>query len=80
MFSDAFDGPKSVLPVLAALDATPDDVVFVGDTDHDRAIATAAGVPFGLAGWNPRARSAPGDVVLARPSDVLAFCAAPPLR
>jgi HAD superfamily hydrolase (TIGR01549 family) len=74
LFSDAFDGPKSVEPVLDALGASPDEVVFVGDTEHDRRIAVAAEVPFGLAAWNPRARPAPGDVVLATPSDVLSFC------
>jgi HAD superfamily hydrolase (TIGR01549 family) len=76
LFSDAFEGPKSLPPVLEAMHARPDEVVFVGDTDHDRAIAAAAGVPFGLAAWNPRARAASGDVVLERPSEVLAFCSA----
>jgi HAD superfamily hydrolase (TIGR01549 family) len=76
LFSDAFDGSKCLAPVLRVLDASPEDVVFVGDTDHDRAIAIDAGVPFGLAGWNPRARPAPGDVVLTEPHEVLSFCSA----
>ena len=47
-----------------------DDVVFVGDTPHDRACAAAVGCRFALAGWNPRARPAPGDVVLSMPTSV----------
>jgi HAD superfamily hydrolase (TIGR01549 family) len=74
MFSDAFEGPKRLGPVLDALGLGPDDVVFVGDTAHDRVVAAELGVPFGLAAWNPRARSQPGDVVLDAPLDVLAFC------
>jgi HAD superfamily hydrolase (TIGR01549 family) len=79
LFSDAFDGPKSLAPVIDALGVGPESVVFVGDTDHDRIIAAAAEVPFGLAGWNPRARPATGDVVLEQPSDVLGFCRSPEL-
>ncbi len=72
LFSDDFDGrPKELGPVLDALDLRAEDAIFVGDTDHDRVSAAAAGVPFALAGWNPRARPRPGDLVLARPSDVL---------
>jgi phosphoglycolate phosphatase-like HAD superfamily hydrolase len=72
MFTDAFDGgPKAVAPVLAALGVDPDDAVFVGDTAHDRATASTAGVPFVLAGWNPRAEAADGDIVVRRPQDLL---------
>ena len=72
MFTDSFDGgPKSPTPVLRAMGVHPDDAVFVGDTAHDRSCAAAAGVGFALAGWNPRAESAPGDVVLRRPIDLL---------
>ena len=51
----------------------PDRAVFVGDTHHDRACASAAGVRFALAGWNARAREAAetDDVVLDRPADLL---------
>jgi HAD superfamily hydrolase (TIGR01549 family) len=71
LFSDAFDGPKRLGPVLELLGRTGDDVVFVGDTDHDRACAQAIGAPFLLAGWNPRARPRQGDVVLDDPAEVL---------
>lgn len=72
MFTDAFDGgPKAVGPVLDVLGLQPDDVVFVGDTAHDRATARTAGVPFVLAGWNPRTEPAAGDIVLRRPQDLL---------
>jgi HAD superfamily hydrolase (TIGR01549 family) len=71
LFSDAFDGPKQLGPVLRALDLSATEVVFVGDTGHDRECAAAAGVTFVLAGWNPRAVPADGDVVLITPGDVL---------
>ncbi len=71
LFSDAFDGPKRLQPVLAALGLAPEDVVFVGDTAHDRRVAAEVGALFGLAGWNPRAEPEPGDRVLTVPSDVL---------
>ncbi len=67
-FTDSFDGPKQLGPVLAALGLDATDVVFVGDTAHDRVIAQAVGATFALAGWNPRAAAAPGDVVLSEPA------------
>jgi HAD superfamily hydrolase (TIGR01549 family) len=71
LFTDAFDGPKRLGPVLEALGVEAVEIVFVGDTGHDRACAAEVGVPFGLAGWNPRHRPEPGDVVLQTPLDVL---------
>lgn len=71
MFADSFDGPKELGPVLDALGVRPDDVIFVGDTDHDRRCAHDVGCAFALAGWNPRASAALGDHVLARPRDLL---------
>jgi phosphoglycolate phosphatase-like HAD superfamily hydrolase len=71
LFSDAFDGPKQLAPVLAALETNADNVVFVGDTDHDRRCAQAIGCQFALASWNPRARAASSDIVLRTPSELL---------
>lgn len=71
LFADAFAGPKTLGPVLEALGVGPDEVVFLGDTGHDRACARAAGTSFALAGWNPRAVGEPGDVVLRSPGEVL---------
>ena len=73
MFAEDFGGgPKRLAPVLARLgDPDPGDVVFVGDTAHDRSCAREAGVTFALAAWNPRAVAADGDVVLERPVDLL---------
>lgn len=74
LFSDDFGGqPKRLGPVLDALALTADRAVFVGDTDHDRSSARAAGVQFALAGWNPRVTPEPGDLVLRHPADVLAL-------
>ena len=74
LFAEDFgaDG-KALAPVLDALDLQADGVVFVGDTDHDRACADAAGATFVLAGWNRRAVAQPGDLVAATPGDVLAI-------
>lgn len=71
LFVEAFGGPKHLGPVLAAMDVPAERVVYIGDTEHDRRVAREAGVPFGLAAWNPRAEPAPGDVVLQAPADVL---------
>ena len=72
MFAEDFEGGhKALRPVLDALGVDAHEVVFVGDTEHDRACAREAGATFALAGWNPRAASEPGDVVLARPADLL---------
>jgi len=74
LFSDDFGSEEKQLgPLLAALDLRAEDAVYVGDTAHDRACATAAGVRFALAGWNPRALAGaqPGDIVLGHPADVL---------
>ena len=73
-FSEDFGGAeKSLDPVLAALGVVPTDVVYVGDTDHDRACAARAGTRFALAGWNPRARvgALAADLVLDHPLEVL---------
>jgi HAD superfamily hydrolase (TIGR01549 family) len=74
LFSDSFDGPKRLPPVIDALRVAPDEVVFVGDTSHDREVAARIGVPFGLAAWNRRAVAVDGDVVLRSPLDVIGFC------
>ena len=80
LFSEDFGGAeKSLDPVLDALGVAADEVVFVGDTDHDRACAARSGVAFALAGWNPRARlGAKGDdLVLDHPRQVLDLLGAP---
>ena len=70
-FADSFNGPKRLGPSLQALGVTPDDVIFVGDTEHDRLCAAEAGVTFVLAGWNQRAQARDTDVVLLHPSQLL---------
>jgi phosphoglycolate phosphatase-like HAD superfamily hydrolase len=75
LFAEDFDGgPKRLDLLLADLGLAPTQAVFVGDTDHDRSCAAAAGVPFFLAGWNPRAlaHSEVGDRVLSHPGELLA--------
>ena len=71
MFADDFGGPKELGPVLDALGLLARDVVFVGDTLHDRRCAAVVGCRFAVAGWNVRAGGLDGDVVLDRPLDLL---------
>jgi phosphoglycolate phosphatase-like HAD superfamily hydrolase len=80
LFSDDFGGAeKQLAPLLEILALAPSDAVYIGDTAHDRACAGVAGVPFALAGWNPRARAGaqPGDHVLDQPADVLDLLRSP---
>lgn len=72
LFSDAFGwAPKRLEPVLARLGLGADEIVFVGDSEHDRASAAAVGCRFALAGWNPRVVAEVGDAVLRHPLDLL---------
>jgi HAD superfamily hydrolase (TIGR01549 family) len=73
LFAQDFDGPKSLELVLAALGLGSGDVLFVGDTVHDRRAALDAGVRYVVAGWNGRAERFDGDLVAARPSDILSL-------
>ena len=73
-FAEDFGGgAKRLGPVLSALAGEVGEVLFVGDTVHDRACAAEVGVAFALAAWNPRAAAIaePGDVVLAQPAELL---------
>jgi HAD superfamily hydrolase (TIGR01549 family) len=73
LFSDAFGGgPKRLPPVLDAVGLSGEDILFVGDTGHDRACAAEVGCRFALAGWNPRAEPEEGDIVLEKPADLWA--------
>ena len=72
LFAEDFGGrSKHLTPVLDRLDVDASDVVFVGDTAHDRVCARDAGARFALAGWNGRAVAETGDIVLSRPADLL---------
>lgn len=72
LFAEDFGGrSKHLGPVLDRLGVDVSDVVFVGDTGHDRVCARDAGAAFALAGWNARAVAGEGDIVLARPADLL---------
>ncbi|MCC5951275.1 MAG: HAD family hydrolase [Acidimicrobiia bacterium] len=71
LFADAFDGPKALGPVLDVLGLTSADVLFVGDTHHDRRCATDVGCAFALAGWNPRAATLEDPAAVATPAELL---------
>ena len=59
------------MPVLTDLGVTGDEVLYVGDTDHDRHCAADVGATFALAGWNPRTVAVDGELVLRDPAEVL---------
>jgi phosphoglycolate phosphatase-like HAD superfamily hydrolase len=74
LFAEDFGGPKRLGPVLDALGVAGPDVIFVGDTAHDRRCATAVGARFAMAMWNPRASgdaAEAGDALLRTPEDLL---------
>jgi HAD superfamily hydrolase (TIGR01549 family) len=62
---------KTLVPLLPQLGVDGEDILFVGDTDHDRHCAAEVGATFALAGWNARVTGGAGDLVLSRPSEVL---------
>lgn len=71
LFADAFDGPKRLDPALDALGLDAEQVVFVGDTEHDRSAALAIGCRFVWAGWNPRIEPRRGDEVAHDPDHLI---------
>ncbi len=73
LFADAFGGAaKELGPVLDAVGLTAADVVFVGDTDHDRRCADDVGCDFIWAGWNPRTLATnPTGTVARHPAEIL---------
>lgn len=48
--------PEPVLKALAALDALPEEALFIGDSDHDIGSGNAAGVATVAVAWGPFAR------------------------
>lgn len=73
-FSDDYGGnAKHLGPVLDALEVAGSEIVFVGDTEHDRRCAEEVGAEFGYAGWNPRVASlaVDGVSVFSTPGDIL---------
>lgn len=78
LFADAFDGPKQLMPVIEAMGVGAEEVLFVGDTRHDRTCAVTAGVRFALAGWNPLADGGEeslgeSEYCLSEPAEVLSL-------
>jgi HAD superfamily hydrolase (TIGR01549 family) len=71
LFADAFDGPKRLEPVLAALGVDASEALFVGDTPHDAVCASDVACAFAWAAWNPRCTPTGHGAVLGRPRDVL---------
>ncbi|KAA0236500.1 MAG: Phosphoglycolate phosphatase [Acidimicrobiales bacterium] len=73
-FSDDYGGgAKHLGPVLDALDVAGSEIVFVGDTEHDRHCAEKVAAGFGYAGWNPRVSSlaVDGVRVFSTPGEIL---------
>ena len=57
--------PEPVLKALAALDARPEDAVFIGDSEHDIEAGQAAGVSTAAVAWGPFSRE---ELEAARPT------------
>jgi HAD superfamily hydrolase (TIGR01549 family) len=73
MCADAFGWRhKSLVPMLEALNVSPEQIVLVGDSPGDLRCATEVDCAFVWAGWNERVRlSSPAGVTARTPSDVL---------
>ena len=71
LFAEELGGPKRLGPVLDVLELEAREVLFVGDSEHDRECAREAEARFVLAGWNPRVTPEDGDIVLAEPAELL---------
>ena len=63
--------PEPVLKALAITGLQPDQVIYIGDTIQDYQAAHAAGIPFGLAGWNGRTAGVDCDYLFGRPEEIL---------
>lgn len=67
--------PEPVLTALRALDASPDEALFIGDSDHDIQAGKAAGVKTVAVTWGPFAtetlQAAGPDHWVDRPAEVL---------
>lgn len=72
-FADSFSGPKTPKPILEQLQLPLDQVLFLGDTEHDRQCAQQAGIAFALAAWNQRASAQADDIVLTTPQQLLTY-------
>jgi phosphoglycolate phosphatase len=66
--------PAMLLELCRRLDATPSQVLYVGDTEMDGLMAQAAGTPFAFAAYGYRTAEAPGAFphvkVLSRASEI----------
>ncbi|MCL2695245.1 MAG: HAD family hydrolase [Clostridiales bacterium] len=67
--------PESLLFVLASLGVSPDEAIYVGDSDVDLAFAQNAGLPFVGCAWGYRGRErlleAGAEVVIDKPEELL---------
>jgi HAD superfamily hydrolase (TIGR01549 family) len=65
--------PEPVRKVLGITGIKPEEAIYIGDTNQDYQAAKAAGVCFGLAGWNKNTVGVNYDYLLERPEDVLQY-------
>ena len=66
--------PDGILLYLSRTGAKPEEVLFIGDSQHDSGSAQAAGVAFGLALWGAMAPDGiPATHRLAHPLEVLSL-------
>lgn len=65
--------PEPLQLVLKKLQRTPNEALYIGDSEHDMACAHAAGVDFGLALWGAKTREEfeKADFIFESPEEVM---------
>lgn len=65
--------PEPLQLVLKKLQRTPNEALYIGDSEHDMACAHAAGVDFGLALWGAKTREGfeKADFIFESPEEVM---------
>lgn len=65
--------PEPLQLVLKKLQRTPNEALYIGDSEHDMACAHAAGVDFGLALWGAKTREGfeKADFIFESPKEVM---------
>ncbi len=65
--------PAPLLKYLEKAGISPEDALYIGDSEYDMCCANGAGVDFMLAGWGAINRDLPVETVLEHPADLLQY-------
>ena len=63
--------PEPLLKYLEKAGITPEEAMYIGDSQHDMLCAKKAGVDFVLAGWGAYNRNLDVKVIIDRPEELL---------